>query len=211
MKNQRIERLIAGCFLAILMAAAWLDNSSETAAQMRARTPWMAWLALRGPASDASKPPAFYLLAYRWDERVLHVIRMPETPAALKAYTASLRRSPGQPADAAAPAAERALVQFYGTQIKDWVSPRLSLRWTSGLADPGSPEQVKAWMLSWPRTFRFWLALPGVLEELRRRGNPEPSAYDATVLARRRSGWKRRTSACMRCRRNGTEPFSSPG
>jgi len=160
---------------------------------MRAHAPWIAWIALRGAGSDASKPPVFYLLVYRWDDRLLHVIQIPETRASLKAYAASLQRSPNEPADAAAPAApgaeygspaaERALIQFHDAELQNWISPQLSLRWTSNLANPESPEQVKAWMLSWPGTVRFWLALPGVLETLRRSGNPKPNAYDVALLA----------------------------
>lgn len=215
MNNPRTERLIFGGFLAILLVTAWMSASSDTSAQMRAPAPWIAWLALRGANPDSSNPPAFYLLLYRWDDRVLHAIQIPETRASLKAYAAALRRSPGEPSDGAvpvagnalktagpnnfvtnnpsslredgvehdSPAAERALIQFHDAELQNWISPQLSLRWKSNLANPGSLEEVKVWMLSWPRTFRFWLALPGVLETLRRSGNPKPSAYDVAVLA----------------------------
>jgi hypothetical protein len=186
MNEPRKERLILGGFLAILLVAVWMGASSDIAAQMRAHAPWVAWIALRGANSDSSKPPIFYLFVYRWDDRVLHVIQIPETRASLKAYAASLQRSPDKPTDAAArdvPAAERALAQFHNAELQNWISPRLSLRWTSNLANPESLEQVKAWMLSWPRTFRFWLALPGVLKTLRRSGNPEPGVYDVALLA----------------------------
>jgi hypothetical protein len=166
-----------------MLIAAWMDNSSETTAKMRARTPWSAWLALRGKSSDYSRPPAFYLLVYSWDNRALHVIQMPETGAAVKSYTSTLRKTTWS-AEAAAPAADRALAQFYGQQVNEWVQPRLCLRWFSEMTDPQDLEQVRTWILTWPRTLRFWLELPREVRISWRRGNPRPNAYDSAVLAR---------------------------
>jgi hypothetical protein len=67
-KNARLERIILGAVLGVVMLAAWMDGSSETASRMRSHAPLTAWLALRGTSQDLSKPPAIYLLVYKSDE-----------------------------------------------------------------------------------------------------------------------------------------------
>src|SRR5437899_463268 len=136
MTQARTERLLLGGVLGMLLLVAGMDNSSDTAAQMRTDAPWTAWLALRAPKSDPSKPPVFYLLVYGWDSRRLHMIHMPETSASTKAYATAFGRLAAEPTNAATPAAERALAQFYRTELQSWIGPHIYLRWVSNIDDP---------------------------------------------------------------------------
>lgn len=183
MKDPRKERFMLWCFLSLLTVAALADSLSGTAGQMRSRKPWIAWLALHS-GRDMPDPPALYLLTYRWDDRVLNITQMPPTPDFRRLHSRLLREAPGKTAYARAFAADDRLIESYGSQFQQWISPQLTLHWVSDLPDPASQNDVKEWIAAWPRTFRFWWAIPKALSRFRRYENSEPGGYGAVLLAR---------------------------
>ena len=160
----KIERTLLGLLLAVLLGLIWLDVHSETAAQARAHKPWLAWLALRKPGAGISKPPALFLLMYSWDRRMLHLIQIPE------------RASPRHSS-----AADQAPI--LNNMLEGAEESPLLVRWALNAENSESAPALKSWVLSRPGRLRFWLALPGVIRDMRRQGNREPTAYDVVLIA----------------------------